>query len=163
MRSVFVAPLLLSIVLASCYRLPAENRLVENFASHRKVFDNLLKMSSEDWRYRRVSGGQTPPTGMTQERYRSYRALFRELGIEDGLIYDLNPTCPGIYILAGVMVPIGGKSRSVGYFHSLTAPAALVNSLGISSFPFETRSGRGHETVYRKLEDGWYLFYDNSA
>jgi hypothetical protein len=148
-------------MLASCYRLPEEDRLAEAFASHRAAFDRLLAMSTEDRGYRRISGGELAPRGMAQERYRTYLAVFQELRIENGLTPDLNPNSPGVYILAGSMVPIGGKGRAVGYFYSMRTPATLVSSLGISALPFET--GSGQKTVYRRLEGGWYLFYDRSS
>jgi len=100
---------------------------------------------------------------MTQDRFRRYRTLFQELEIAGGMTCDLNPKSPGLYILAAVMVPIGGRSRSVGYFYSTRAPELLVKSLGVSAFPFQTRGDYGHKTVYRRLDAGWYLFYDSSS
>jgi len=62
-RFSWITLFLLSVALVSCYRLPAESSLVENFASHRAEFNRLLKMSTEDWRYCRVSEGQVPRQG----------------------------------------------------------------------------------------------------
>jgi hypothetical protein len=160
-RSAFALQLVSSALLTSCYRLPTESRLAANFVSHRKAFDGLVTMYQEDWRFRRIAEGQVPPKGMPEERYQKYIEVFRQLEIDGGITRDLSPTTPGIYIIAGAMVPMGGRSRSVGYFYSAAAPASLLNSLQISQFPFERSSG--HRTVYRKLEDGWYLFYDNSS
>ena len=145
--------------LTGCYHPPKETQLIQRFWANRSEFDDLLAMATADRGFRRVSGGEIPPRGMSVERYDQYLAKFRKLGIEDGLTWDLAPGPGGLFVIAGSEVPIGGRNRSEGYVYSPIVPMPLVNSLNISDFPVDFHKGSGEETIYKPLQDHWYLFY----
>ena len=156
-----LAWLLVSLAFAGCYRPPSEQVLVQRFESNRSGFDRLLTLTTADSNYRRISGGEIPPRGMGASRYQEYLALFRELGIEGGVTRDLAPP-GGVFVIASSDVPIGGKGRSVGYVYSAVPLSPLVKNLDQPSLPIEIHRGSGRYTVYRELQDHWYLYYDSS-
>lgn len=160
-RSGCIVAAVCTVLQTGCYRLPTEQHLVSNFQLHRPLFDTLITMAEEDGQFRRISGGEIPPRGMSVSRYQQYRAIFRALEIQNGLTRDLSPAANGVYILAGSEVPIGGRGRDVGYFYSHTAPKVVVKTLNAAELPFSVHTQGSRHTVYRHLEDGWYLFYDD--
>jgi len=119
-------------------------------------------MATNDSHFRRISGGEIPPRGMPVERYGDYLAIFQKLGIEDGLTWNYTPHTDGLFIIAGSAIPIGGTDRSIGYVYSAVPLAPIVRNLGFPESPFEVHSGHGERTVYRQLQDHWYLFYHAS-
>ncbi len=158
--SVRVALVPLLLTLAGCYRQPAEDDLARTFGSRHSEFDRLLGMAVEDKNFRRISGGEFAPPGMAQSRQDQYAAIFRDLGIEDGMHWGYPFSPDGLYVIASSCVPIGGKNRSEGYAYLTVRPDVVEKSLPDSSVPiFEIHHGSGHRLVFRHLEGRWYLFY----
>ncbi len=150
---------MLPFVLAGCYRPPSENQLASNFMSHRAAFDQLATMALADKKFYRVSGGEIAPRGMSEQRYNGYLAIFRELGVEDGMNWGAASFPDGLFVIASSCVPIGGKSQSVGYAYLAAPPDAVEKRLPIFGCPIQTRRGSGQQILFRPLEGRWYLFY----
>ena len=154
-----VAWILGSLALIGCYRPPTENQLLENFESHRSEFDKLLAMGIADKIFHRISAGEIPPRGMPDTRFREYLIIFKRLGIENGVNWGIPGSPDGFFVISSSSVPIGGKSRLIGYVYCSVPPDPVVPHLLISHFPFEIHKGNGRHIVFRQLQDHWYLFY----
>jgi hypothetical protein len=148
--------------LVGCYRPPSENQLIRRFESHRAEFDRLLAMATADKAFRRIPAEGLPPKGLPHARFKDYLAAFRQLGIENGLVWEPTSSSNTLFVVAGSEIPIGGKNRSEGYAYSPVVPTPLVKDLAIRELPVEIHRGNGERTVYRQLQDHWYLFYQVS-
>jgi len=147
--------------LVGCYHPPSENQLIQTFESHRAEFHRLLEMASCDSKFRRIDSGEIPPRGMSVGRYDDYRGLFRKLGIENGLTWNISHLPGTLFFIASSGVPIGGTSRAIGYVYSDHLPLTpSLKNLGFPKLPMDIHSGHGQRTVYRHIQDHWYLFYD---
>ncbi len=150
---------MLALALAGCYRPPTENELVQVFESHRLDLDRLRDMAKADRKFQRISGGEIPPNGMSEARYKEYLTIFRGLGVEDGMDWGYPSFPDGLFVIASSCVPIGGKDQSVGYAYLAVRPTAIETPLPISGCPTQMHRNNGQRLVFRPLQDRWYLFY----
>jgi hypothetical protein len=151
----------LLMVLGGCYQPPNENQLLQTFESHRPAWDRLVKMALADRTFDRISAGEIPPSGMSRSRFNEYLAIFRELGVENGMNWGIPSYPGGLFVIVSSSVPIGGKGRLTGYAYLPAPPTSVEKRLPISELPFEVHGNSGHRTVFRPLSDHWYLFYDS--
>ena len=157
-----VAGLLVIFSLIGCYSPPKEAQLIENFNSHRAEFNNLVTMATADRAFAPISAAEIPPRGMADSRFKEYKDIFRQLGIQNGINWGLAGHPDGFVALFSTSVPMGTKGRDVGYVYSSVPPDPIVSHLPISASPFEIRRDHGHEAFFRALDGEWYLFYDVS-
>jgi hypothetical protein len=158
-RAAQLGAIMLALALAGCYRPPTENELVHVFESHRPDFDRLRSMAVADRKFYRISGGEIPPHGMSQARYKEYLMIFRELEVDGGMNWGYPSSPDGLFVIASSCVPIGGKNQSVGYAYLEIRPTALETRLSISGCPIQMHRTNGQHLVFRPLQDRWYLFY----
>ena len=135
---------------------------MRTFKSHRAGLDKLVSMATHDPWLRRIDGGEITPDDMAVERYREYRALFRELGIKNSLTWRLVPGTGGLFIIAESWIPLGGRGASVGYVYSEGQLTPVVSHLEVPNLLAEIHRGTGSRSVYQRLEDHWYLYYEST-
>lgn len=157
-----VVGILAIVFMVGCYRPPRETQLIENFDSHRAEFDKLLSMATADQVFPRISAGQIPPRGMADSRFKEYKEIFRELGIQNGVNWGIPGFPNGFFVLSSTSVPIGTTGKLIGYVYSSVPPTPMVSRLPISVSPFEIRHDHGHEAFFRALKGKWYLFHEVS-
>jgi hypothetical protein len=146
--------------MVGCYRPPREAQLVQNFETRRAEFDRLLTMATADRVFPRISAGEVPPRGMSDSRFKEYREVFRDLGIQNGVNWGIPGYPDGFFVLFSTSVPMGATGKLLGYYYSSSAPAPIVSRLPISDSPFEIRRDHGYEAFFRALEGQWYAFYE---
>ena len=146
-------------VLAGCYQPPTETQLIRSFTSHRAAFDKLLTMAQADRNFHRIPAEGIPPIGMPQSRFNEFLAVFREIGVKGGTDWGIVSHPEGLFVIASSEVPIGGKARFMGYAYLSAPQSDVVKRLPITESPFEIHSNSGHQTVFKPLDDHWYLFY----
>jgi hypothetical protein len=161
-RAAQIGSIIPAILFAGCYYQPqTETQLIQTFGSHRQAFDKLLAMAVADRKFRRVSGGEVPPVGMSESRFGEYLAIFRELGVQSGTDWGLPFYPEGLFVIASSCVPMFGKGQAVGYAYLPARPKANIETrLPISGCPIQIHRGSGHRLVFRPMQDGWYLFYE---
>lgn len=145
--------------LNGCYRLPDEDALLRTFKEYKPELEKLVQMSTQDKAFRRIPAEGLAPVDMPSERFEQYRTLFGKLNVEGGLNrFAAYPNA--VFIIAGSMVPIGGRGRMVGYAYSDQALTPKVNSLRLPATPFGPLRRHGEADLrFRDLDGGWYLFY----
>lgn len=146
--------------------LPNDKTLEENFRRHESEFNELIKMSKIDSRVIRIADDFTwldtnanwprpeGEIGFSKERWNEYRNAFRVLGLRQGL---MRPTdTETIFLIAsGTGTVSSGSSK--GYAYSSKPLSPLSDSLENIS-----RELLSQHTVYKKLEDDWYLFFQGN-
>ena len=159
--------LLLSVSVA-CRRHPSDEVFVTRFLANEAKFYELVKMFEEDKTFmtitvRIVTGANRiwvePSTmqdieaaGLPLERYRRYLQLYKELGIELGLIRSEGG--------AGISLVVSESmydNSTKGYYYSLVAPTPLVSDLDHIVRP----EGLQGYAAYKPLKGNWYLMYGN--
>jgi hypothetical protein len=108
-------------------------------------------MATADRVFRRISAGEIPPRGMSDSRFREYKEIFRELGIQNGVNWGIPGFPDGFFVLFSTSVPMGATGKLVGYVYSSVPPAPIVSHLPISDSPFEIRRDHGYEAFFRAL------------
>jgi hypothetical protein len=151
--------IMLALVLVGCYQPPTETQLIRSFTSRRAAFDKLLTMAEADRSFPRISAGEIPPRGMPVSRFNEYKAIFLESGVENGTDWGIPSYPEGLFVIASSEIPIGGKARYMGCAYLPTPPRDVVKRLPITESPFEIHSNSGHRTVFKPLDNHWYLFY----
>jgi hypothetical protein len=96
---------------------------------------------------------------MPRSRFNEFLAVFREIGVEGGTDWGIPFHPEGLFVIASSEIPIGGKSRFLGYANLTAPPSDVVKRLPITESPFEIHSNSGHRTVFMPLDGRWYLFY----
>ena len=91
-------------------------------------------MTTFDPSFNRISNGEIPPGGMSQSRFRQYKKMFRELGIESGVNRGLGDYRGAVFVLASTSVPIGAKGKWLGYCYSAVPLAPIVDSAAVFQF-----------------------------
>jgi hypothetical protein len=93
------------------------------------------------------------PTGLSDERWDEYRALFRKLGSSNG-ICRYEKEHPGVvYVLYSDQgLAVGGSSK--GYAYSPYPLEPTYESLDRS--PTDLAS---NDYAYKRIDDHWYIFY----
>jgi hypothetical protein len=133
---------------------PSAVELIDNFHAHRAEFDLLLEMCLEDEGLVRVAYGWTQPEdpssiGITQERLKEYRALFKEVGLESGV----SGGHKDIWFHASSSgLSVSGSSK--GYIYSSAPPGWVVEDLDEYTSKY-----KADIPVFQHIEGNWYLYY----
>jgi hypothetical protein len=105
----------------------------------------------------RIGRGFTRPEdpgsiGVTQQRLRSYRELFKALGLPDGIEgYDKKEII--WFHVSSQGLSVSGSSK--GYAYLVKRPELLVHSLE----DYWSEDGQSF-TAFRLIEGNWYLYFD---
>ena len=151
----------LFLLLGGCYRPPSQDQLVQGFVSRQPAYERLLAMAASDRRFNRISAGEALPGGMPESRFKEYLAIFRELGVENGITWEMPFYPGGFFVIVSSSVPIGGKGRLIGYAYLPMPPHVVERRLPISELPIEIHRGTGQRIFFRPLSGHWYLFYES--
>lgn len=165
MALVIVVLFVFQLALSSSFQNPAptDETLATNFREHRTAFDSLREMSRADRSVIRIANDFTwldtdsswpraeGKLGFSAERWDQYRQLFREGGLEGGILQDNEGGITYfIYRTQGLMT--NGSLK--GYAYSENDLTPLVNSLDdYESWP------KGKRVIFKKLDGKWYLFW----
>jgi hypothetical protein len=143
---------------------PTEKQLVENFYSHRAIYERLRDMLLEDRELLQVAswGVETkksrypriPPDGdFPASRYNEYLALFKQTGSKLALRGEGNTVSIGVW--AGGWA---GDTRHVDISWIDHEPADQVASL--DDYHRNSRRGHPRSGVFEHIEGKWYLWAD---
>jgi len=168
MKLILIAVVLLTLQ-AGCFERshPSDAELERVFRDHQSDFELLLGMSKVDSKVMRISPDFTwlvddsswprpkDRLGFSEGRWNEYRQLFQKLKLQNGLLsYQTQGTT---YFLASSQGLVTGGSGK-GYVYSEKALMPLSESL--DNVSTELLSKSANHTVYKKIGDNWYLFYD---
>jgi len=147
---------------------PSDDSLIKNFQSHEADFDQLARMSQEDFNLIRIAPDFTwtqksaawprPESGLgfSPQRWDEYRGLFRKLDLKSGIL-SYQPDLV-LFLASTKGLVTGGSSK--GYAYCVKEPPLVVESLDNYSFK---DSKKDIDRVYRRLKGNWYLFYEVSG
>jgi hypothetical protein len=147
-------------------KFPSDAKLESNLKKNAAVFSKLVQMSNEDTNVIRIAFNFTrletnwawprpeSQPGFSTERWRAYRKLFPQAGLESGLDRDSNSNGAAIFLTAASKgMTFRGSSK--GYVYSTGPLSPIVESLdGLESQPAASK----HGTIYKKVHDHWHLF-----
>lgn len=165
--------LLLSLLFAGCDSALGDShssdaKLISNFQSHEQEFDRLIQMAKEDSHVVRIAYDFTwldsdyhwprpdSQIGFSQERWNKYRAMFTKLGLQEGLAWSRDGSIVLIASTRGLMMHGSAK----GYSFSAKPLSPTFDSL--DNIREEIKNGKLTPglPVYRKIKEGWYLYYE---
>jgi hypothetical protein len=144
----------------------SDKDLQEIFRLHKTEFDGLIKMSNVDSKVIRIANDFTwldtnanwprpdSEIGFSKARWEEYRKAFKKLGLKHGLLRPMDSET--IFLIASSTGAVTSGS-SKGYAYSMKELSPIVESL--ESISPELRTQR---TVFKKLENDWYLFFQGS-
>ena len=142
--------------LASCtkwnHEMPSDKDLQGVFTGNRSELEGLLKMFQEDAGYQWIDVShiypEKPP--LPGERWLTYRAAFKRLGLSNGV--ERNPFRPDItfFNAASSGNPSGGKTK--GFAH---CPSELPVVESLDGIDLKSRTT---DYFFKKLDGEWYLF-----
>jgi hypothetical protein len=146
-----------------------DEKLIENFQSHKAEFNHLLQMFQEDKSLGRVAFDFTRTSNffekckepnswngkeieVSNERLDEYRKLFNNLGLSTGI--------EGYCEKQIITFPASTKGLSVtgsskGYAYLEKTPKTLIDNL--DNYWSEDKKSF---TAYRRIEGNWYLYFD---
>jgi len=146
----------------------ADTRLREDFLRNLSGLETLRAMAEEDSHVVRIAADFTwldstvawprPNLGFSNERWDSYKALFKKLSLPEGLVRDQDFPGAIFFIAESHGRCVGGLSA--GYVYS---PGPLSPDV---DFPKEgliaaiAKSTRQNAIVFQHLKDNWYAFYE---
>lgn len=141
--------------------VPTDAEMERNFSENRDDFVKLAKMFEQDTGLQRIdhdwthvdgqsqSSRETGEPGLTEERWDEYRALFRKLGLQNGINRDVlhSETIMFFYFAKGLSV--SGVSK--GYYYSTRPMNCKVAR--------EEDLNKHLDGVFcKKIAENWYLF-----
>jgi hypothetical protein len=140
-------------LLLGCSKIPSDAKLKELFYASRDDFNRLVQMSEQGARVVRIDfdftnmntdSGPQKNVGLSPERWQEYRALFKKLGLKDGLerrrsIVLFYVECEGS--------AIDGDCKGIAYSNKPLAPKE-------SSLDRMPPDG----SFFEPLSASWYLF-----
>ena len=143
---------------------PTDSILEARFHQHEAEFDGLVDMSHADLKVVRITSDFTwlehnsawprpeSELGFSKERWNQYRALFKVLGLDGGILQE---TGGRVTYLISSASGLATHSTMKGYAYSMDelSPTAASLDKATSSMP------QGHAVVFKKLKNHWYLFY----
>jgi hypothetical protein len=131
----------------------SEVDLKSRFLQHRDEFMQFAMMFRQDDRFSTIySDGSCDERVMDRQRGEEYLALLRRAGLSKSTVYSV----PGKGVRRMEIIPPDTYRAGVGrgYVYTTSEPTPIVDCLDDHD-PSKLRSG---ETLYAKLEEGWYLF-----
>jgi hypothetical protein len=153
----FLLLLLMSLLtfLSGCSK-STEGDLVARFEAHKPAFHELAALAASDPKLNRLTDDRAEPATVPvdAEKVARYRSLFRELGIGDGMLRRFGYEGTVFFLVQTKGLPSGGSM--FGYALCATDPAPLVDQIDP-----DKQQSRG--IVFRKIEDGWFVFFSNEG
>jgi hypothetical protein len=152
---------------ASRGTLPSDDTLRTRFLTHRVDFERLVAMANEDNRLTRIAPDFTwlddnvawprKDVGISKERWKDYRKIFRRLGASEGILKGTDPTRIIFPITSRGLVPAGSEK---GLVYSQASLNPVLQSLDERP-PDKLWDGldRSHVLVYKPIENHWYIYY----
>jgi len=147
---------------------PTDTKLLDVFNKNEKAFNNLVEMSNADSNVIRVAGDFTrletnwawprpeSQLGFTIERWDEYRSVFRRLGLESGFSRESNSNGVTILFTASSKgMTFRGSSKGIAYSDQILSPT--FESLEQQELK---PANEKHGIIYKKIKDGWYLYFD---
>jgi hypothetical protein len=148
---------------------PKDEKLIENFQSHKEEFNQLLQMFLEDKYVGRIdfdftrasdffekcksSDGQNGnEIELSKDRLESYRKLFNELGLSFG-IEGYCEKEKVIFYASTQGLSVSGSTK--GYAYLANPPEKIVDNL--DKYWSQDRQSF---TAFRHIEGNWYLYFD---
>ena len=131
----------------------SEVDLKSRFLQHRDEFTQLALMFRRDDRFCTIHGdGSYDERVMDRQRGEEYLALLRRAGLSNSTVYSV----PGKDVRRIEIIPAATFRAGVGrgYVFTTSEPTPIVDRLDDHD-PSKLRPG---ETLYTRLEEGWYLF-----
>ena len=145
---------------------PTDDKLATNFRAHRTALESLLEMSRTDRTVIRIANDFTwldtdsswprpeERLGFSKARWDQYRQLFREAGLQGGILQDNEGGITYFMYWSGGLMTNGS---SKGYAYSENDLTPIVASLDdYDSWP------KGKRIIFKKLDGNWYLFWMSS-
>jgi len=139
--------------------------LSSHFRKHRAEFEQLVKMAMEDARLTRIApdfrypyddvGSASNNIGLPEPRRDEYRRLFGRVGASLGIWKDIDPSRIFFPIVSAGLVAAGWTK---GLVYSTAPLSPVLKSL--DERPPDQFWERSHVLVYRKIEDHWYIYYE---
>jgi len=149
---------------------PSDRSLAYNFYRNHALFSRLIQMAAAERSVVRIDSKFTCcPTiyadprvprdlrsdgRLSNARWENYRALFRQLGLEDGISVLGSKRVAFLASSVGIV----NRGSTKGYIYSTVPPSPLVESLDDRS-PGPCSVQRDCE-VYKHLTGNWYLFFE---
>jgi hypothetical protein len=142
--------------------------LDNSFATRRKQLEELRTMVEADHTLVRIAADFTwltdntkwprPNIGLSAKRWQEYRDLFRDVGLQEGVLRSANYPGAIFFIVHARGIVTGGAG--VGYVCSESQLAPLTQSPREDLDAIARASvKKGSATVFRKLAERWYAFY----
>lgn len=142
--------------------------LIRNFELHEQDFHNLIEMAKVDSHVVRIAYDFTwldtnyhwprpeSELGLTRERWDEYKRMFSKLGLKEGLAWSSD----GSIVLIASTRGMSTDGSAKGYAFSAKDLSPTFDSL--DNIGQEIRNGKLKPgvPVYRKIKDGWYLYYE---
>lgn len=172
MKKLFKIYILVLLAFLSCACLTGghlkDEKLIENFQSHKAEFNQLLQMFLADKKFGRVASDFTRPASVAgkcespnsrteteageEQKLAEYRRLFSVLGLSAGIEgYCEKAT---VFFYASTQgLSVSGSTK--GYAYLSKAPEKSVDNLD------NYRSADNQSfTAFRHIEGNWYLYFD---
>lgn len=142
-------------IFSGCSR-PTERDLLARFEAHKPAFLELAALAISDPKLNRLTDDRVEPASVLidSKKVTQYRSLFRELGISDGMLRRFGYEGIVFFPVRTTGLPSGGSA--LGYAFCTTVPTPLVDQIDP-----DKQQGRG--IVFRKIEDGWFVFFSNEG
>jgi hypothetical protein len=142
--------------------------LMRNFELHEREFQDLIEMAKVDSHVVRIAYDFTwvdtnyhwprpeSELGFTKQRWDEYKRMFSRLGLKEGLSW----TSDGAIVLIASTRGLSTDGSAKGYAFSQKTLSPTFDSL--DNMHQEIMNGRVKPglPVYRKIKDGWYLYYE---
>ena len=144
-------------IISSCASCPSDSKLIATFQTNRSDFEKVKVMAIEDAYVDRIAPGfvhySSSPKGhpaLNENRLNIYRALFRKLGVKDGI--GISPNKVYFYIYDS---GLSGSGTSKGITWSSEEPDRIVPNL-------DTLRNANAQPVlaWRRISGEWYLEYE---
>jgi hypothetical protein len=148
---------------------PSDREMLNNFQKHKTEFDQLLQMFIADQQLESVAHQWTSPTdlqlaGITPQRLEEYNALIWKINLRIDFCRLAIRPCMSLWKVYGQTgldaVEFSFSSRGLavsgsvkGYIYTFKSPSPIVDNLD------KYTSESGKFTVYRHIEENWYLYY----
>lgn len=147
---------------------PSDEALRSRFLAHRADFERLVAMANEDNHLTRISPDFTwldddvswprKDVGISEERWNHYRKIFRRVGTSEGITKGANPTRIIFPIMSRGLVPAGAAK---GLVYSQASLNPVLQSLDETPpHKFWDGPDRSHVLAYRRIENHWYIYYE---
>lgn len=148
---------------------PSDKKLLDTFRAREGSFNRLKKMVEEDSHVVRIAHDFTwldnnlnwprpdSELGFSVQRWDEYRRIFREINLEEGVVWYSTPGGP-VLLLASVRGRLSGGSEK-GYAFSTQPLAPLFESLDHADQEIKKKNLPLTAPVYKRINDNWYLYY----